>query len=166
MAANVAFTEWSSQLVLNTLSNSAGTITKIAPASFTAGGSAISSTLYLALLTGVPTTDTGTGLVEFTGYSGGVRPSITFSAAAAGTATTSQKITAPSSGTITYSITAAGPTTIAGIAICCVASTGTALSMTAASGNVIWYGDLTSTVSVVATDVLTFNSNQIVIDLY
>jgi hypothetical protein len=148
MAANVAFTEWSSQLVLNTLSNSAGTITKIAPASFTAGGSAISSTLYLA------------------GYSGGVRPSITFSAAAAGTATTSQKITAPSSGTITYSITAAGPTTIAGIAICCVASTGTALSMTAASGNVIWYGDLTSTVSVVATDVLTFNSNQIVIDLY
>lgn len=164
MAANVAFTEWSSRLVLNTLSNTSGTITK---GTFAAGGSILpSGGLFLAILTGIPSDDTGTGLVEFTGYSGGVRPGITFAAAAAGTATTSQKITAPSSGTITYNITTAGPTTIAGIAVCCVASHGTALSMANATGNVIWYGDLTSTVSVVSTDVLTFNTNQITIDLY
>ena len=166
MAANVAFTEWSAQLVLNVLSNTTGTITKATPP-FTAGGSVLPNNgLYLAILTGVPSTDTGTGLVEFQGYSGGVRPGITFSAAAAGTATTSQKITAPSSGTITYNITTAGPTTIAGIAVCCVAAHSTALNMTSSSGNVLWYGDLTSTVSVVATDVLTFNTNQITIDLY
>ena len=160
MAANVAFSEWSSRLVLNTLSQSTGTITK---GTFVAGGTVIPTTLYLAILTGVPSTDTGTGLVEFTGYSGS-RPSIAFSVAAAGTATTSQKITAPSSGTITYTITTAGPTTITGIAVCCHVSA--TLDMTAATGNVLWYGDLSSSVSVVATDVLTFNTNSITIDLY
>jgi len=160
MAANVAFSEWSSRLVLNTLSQSSGTITK---GTFVAGGTVIPTTLYLAILTGVPSTDTGTGLVEFSGYTGS-RPTITFVAAAAGTATTSQKITAPSSGTITFSITTAGPTTITGIAVCCVPSV--TLDMTASTGNVLWYGDLTSTVSVVSTDVLTFNTNQITIDLY
>lgn len=163
MAANVAFSEWSSRLVLNTLSQSSGTITK---GTFVAGGSVIPTTLYLAILTGIPSTDTGTGLVEFTGYtgSGTSRPTIAFVAAATGTATTSQKITAPSSGTITYSITTAGPTTIAGIAVCCHPTA--TLDMTVGTGNVLWYGDLTATVSVVATDVLTFNTNQIVIDLY
>ena len=161
MAANVAFSEWSSRLVLNTLSQSSGTITKGA---FVAGGTVIPTTLYLALLTGVPSTDTGTGLVEFSGYTG-TRPTITFVAAATNaTTTTSQKITAPSTGTITFSITTAGPTVIAGIAVCCVPSV--ALDMSNATGNVLWYGDLTATVSVVATDVLTFNTNQIVIDLY
>ena len=160
MAANVAFSEWSSRLVLNTLSQSTGTITK---GTFVAGGTVIPTTLYLAILTGVPSTDTGTGLVEFTGYSGS-RPSIAFNVAAAGTATTSQKITAPSSGTITYTITTAGPTSLTGIAVCCHVSA--TLDMTAATGNVLWYGDLSSSVSVVATDVLTFNTNSITIDLY
>jgi hypothetical protein len=164
MAANVAFTEWSGRLVLNTLSATSGTITK---GTFVAGGSVLpSGGLFLALLTstGVPTDDAGAGLAEFTSYTGGVRPSITFGSATTSTTTTAQRITAPTSGTITYSINASG--TVGGIAICCVASTGTALNFSAASGNVLWYGDLTATVGVVNTDVLTFNTNQIIIDLF
>jgi hypothetical protein len=163
MAANVAFSEGSSRLVLNTLSQSTGTITK---GTFTAGGTVIPTTLYLAILTGVPTDDTGTGLVEFTGYSGYAtsRPTIAFNTAATGTASTAQKITGPSSGTVTYTITTAGPTSINGIAVCCHPTA--ALSMANATGNVLWYGDLSSVVSVVATDVLTFNTTSITIDLY
>lgn len=166
MAANVAFTEWSGRLVLNTLSQTTGTITKGA---FTAGGSQLpSGGLFLALLTsaGIPSDDAGTGLAEFQGYSGGNRPGITFDTAITSTTATAQRITAPATGTITFSITAAGPTVIGGIAICCVAAHATALNMGNAAGNVLWYGDLTSTVSVVATDVLTFNTDQIIIDLF
>jgi hypothetical protein len=164
MAANVAFTEWSGRLVLNTLSQTTGQITK---GTFTAGGSVLpSGGLFLALLTsaGIPSDDAGSGLAEFTSYSGGVRPAITFDTAITSTTTTAQRITAPATGTITYSITGSG--TVGGIAICCVASTGTALNFSAASGNVLWYGDLTSTVGVVNTDVLTFNTDQIIIDLF
>ena len=164
MAANVAFTEWSSRLVLNTLSNTSSSITK---GTFAAGGTILpSGGLFLALLTstGVPTDDAGSGLVEFTNYTGN-RPSITFGAAAtSGASTSAQRITAPTAGTITYSITGTG--TIGGIAICCVASTGSPLTFTNSLGNVLWYGDLTATVGVVNTDVLTFNTNQIIIDLY
>ncbi len=158
---NVSFSQYAAQLVLNYFR---GTATPTAP-----------TALYVALLTGTATdSDTGGGFTEFTGYSGTNRPAITFGAAAvagAGTLAAAQRIT--STNAPSFTITTAGPTIISGIAITTVQANGTALNYTA--GNVIWYGELTTgtppsqtatTVSVVATDTLTFSAGNITIDLY
>lgn len=158
---NVSFSQYAAQLVLNYFR---GTATPTAP-----------TALYVALLTGTATdSDTGGGFTEFTGYSGTNRPAITFGAAAVagtGTLAAAQRIT--SSNAPSFTITTAGPTIISGIAITTAQPVATALNFTA--GNVIWYGELTTgvppsqtatTVSVVATDTLTFSANNITIDLY
>lgn len=163
---NVSFSQHGARLVLNCFL--AGTGANL-PTSITAP-----TALYVALLTGTATdVDTGGGFTEFTGYSGTNRPAIVFSPAALSpAANTAQRIAsfnAPS-----YTITTAGPTVISGIAITTAQATGTALNYLA-GGNVIWYGELTTgvppsqsatTVSVVATDTLTFSAGNITIDLY
>ena len=158
---NVSFSQYAAQTVLNYYR---GVATPTAP-----------TALYVALLTGTATdSDTGGGFTEFTGYSGTNRPTITFGAAAvAGTGTLAAAQRIISSNAPSFTITTAGPTIISGIAITTVQPVGTALNYTA--GNVIWYGELTTgvppsqtatTVSVVATDTLTFSAGNITIDLY
>lgn len=169
---NVSFSQHGARLVLNYLRNTATTQP---------------TALYLALLTGTATdSDTGAGFTEFTGYTVAAaatpaddRATITFGAAADITTpvaiATAQRIA--TSNSQVFTITTAGPTVISGIAITtALKKSGTPVALNyAAGGNVIWYGELTTgnpptqsatTVSVVATDTLTFSAGNITIDLY
>lgn len=159
---NVSFSEYGARLVLNCF---LGTVSSV--------GISAQTTLYVALLTGTATdVDTGGGFTEFTGYSGTNRPAITFNAAVlSAAANTAQRIA--SSNAPSFSITSSA--TISGIAITTAQPKATALAYGATGGNVIWYGELTTgtppsqtatTVAVVNTDTLTFNSGAVTIDLY
>lgn len=166
---SVSFARYGGRLALNYLRGQAGLTQPPA--------------LYVALLTGTMTTndDIGTGFTEFTGYndtnntsSSLTRPVITFNAAAdagaSGTLLSAQRIT--SSNAPTFAITSTPGSPISAIAITTTQTKGTALDY---STSVIWFGELTTgippsqsatTVSVVATDTLTFSAGNITIDLY
>lgn len=170
MATSEVFSQHGARLALNWLINS-GTQTR-------------PTNLYLAILSQVPRNDDGTGegdgdsgtggVVEFTSYTinpptntANTRPEIQFSAAAAvtsgalnGLAQQVQNSNAPA-----FTISASG--TIRGIAICTASSNSTALSASSfqAGGNVIWFGELTSSVSVANGNTLTFSANQVTITL-
>jgi len=121
-------------------------------------------TLYLAILSTVPTTDGGTGVVEFTNYSGSNRPTITFGSATGTTETMFQQIA--SSNSQSFSIT--GSDTILGIAVTTTQSKTTALQATdfQTGGSVIWFGDIATGTAVSNGNTLTFNTGEIVIKLF
>lgn len=124
-------------------------------------------TLYLAILSTVPTTDGGTGVVEFTNYSGSNRPTITFGSATGTTASLFQQIA--SSNSQSFSIT--GSDTILGVAVTTTQSKTTALTATdfQTGGSVIWFGDIASAPTGTAVsngNTLTFNTGEIVIKLF
>lgn len=125
--------------------------------------------LYLALINMVsmPTTDNAT-LTEFTSYtdtnnaaSGTTRPALNFGLVTPTGSVATQSIA--STNAPTYAIT--GTDTIYGIAITNAQLKATSLTTTSGTGNVIWYGSINSSVSVVNTDTLTFNIGQITLSL-
>lgn len=140
-----------------------GTSPVIAPAWASVGP------LYLALINMVtmPTTDNAT-LTEFTAYtdtnnaaSATTRPAINFGLVTPTGGVATQSIATTNAPT--YAIT--GTDTIYGIAITTVQTKGTTLTTTSGTGDVVWYGSINSSVSVVNTDTLTFNIGQVTLSL-